>query len=314
MKRILRTGRWTWPTLWLALAVVAAGPRALSQEQESTKTDPDVVVELEGTVAEEGSETELQKQMLERLEAQRRELERRLREDPAWKASHQEVDVIFVGDDLGSGAVHNFCLYRDGSVLVGCGGKRFEYVFDENNDSPSRGFQIKEIEESAEIRVISLEGKTVAKWQVDVKPEAICVHRDGQLWVAENGRHRVTRYDRQGKVLSHFGNRDRKAADGFGGCCEPKNFRLGPGGELYTAESGPPVVVKRFTPEGKLLGVVGLPKFKTGCVRVTVEVSHDGRKVFVLSSGENAIHVLADKRYTATHEHGTDQGSGAGGQ
>ncbi len=71
--------------------------------------------------------------------------------------------------------------------------------------------------------------------------------------------------------------RDRKAADGFGGCCEPKNMRFAPDGSMYLAESGPPVAVKRFTPEGEFLGVVGLPVFKTGCVRVTVEVARDGR-------------------------------------
>jgi hypothetical protein len=105
--------------------------------------------------------------------------------------------------------------------------------------------------------------------------------------------HSVERYDRDGKKLSRFGKRDRKSADGFGGCCEPKNLRFGLNGEIYTCESGPPVAIKRFTPDGKFLGVVGVPEYKTGCVRVTVEVSRDGDRVFVLSPGENAIHVLA---------------------
>jgi hypothetical protein len=119
--------------------------------------------------------------------------------------------------------------------------------------------------------------------------------RNGELWIPENGRHRVNRYDREGKLLTTFGKEDRKAADGFGGCCEPKNVRFGLNGELYTAESGPPVVVKRFSPEGKFLGVVGLPKFETGCVRVTVEMSKDGNFVYVLNTDDNAIHVLAAK-------------------
>jgi hypothetical protein len=112
--------------------------------------------------------------------------------------------------------------------------------------------------------------------------------REGELWIPENTRHRVARYDRDGKLLGTFGKRDRKAADGFGGCCEPKNLRFAANGDVLTAESGPPVVVKRFSPEGKFLGVVGLPVFKTGCVRVTVDVSKDGSQIFVLNGGENA--------------------------
>ena len=125
---------------------------------------------------------------------------------------------------------------------------------------------------------------------------------NGELWVAENGRHRVNRYDREGRLLASFGRRDRKAADGFGGCCEPKNLRFTANGELLAAESGPPVAIKRFSTDGKFLGMVGLPVYETGCVRVTVEVSRDGRTVFILNPGQNQIHVLVDKRFHPTHQ------------
>jgi sugar lactone lactonase YvrE len=118
---------------------------------------------------------------------------------------------------------------------------------------------------------------------------------DGELWIPENSRHRVNRYDRDGKLLASFGKDDRKAASGFGGCCDPKNVRFSSNGEMYTSESGPPVVVKRFSPDGKFLGVVGIPKFESGCVRVSVEVSKDGKQVYVLNTDDNAIHVLAAK-------------------
>jgi sugar lactone lactonase YvrE len=126
--------------------------------------------------------------------------------------------------------------------------------------------------------------------------------KDGEVWVAHNGKHRVERYDRDGKELSHFGKRDRKAADGFGGCCEPKNLRFAQNGDLLACESGPPVAVKRFTTDGKLLGVIAIPVFNSGCVRVTVDMSRDGSQVFVLNEGERAIHVLTDKRTVATHK------------
>jgi len=79
---------------------------------------------------------------------------------------------------------------------------------------------------------------------------------DGKLWVPHNARHLVECYSRDGGKLSSFGKTSRVAADGFGGCCEPKNVRLATDGFIYAAESGPPVVIKRFSTEGKFAGVV----------------------------------------------------------
>jgi hypothetical protein len=119
--------------------------------------------------------------------------------------------------------------------------------------------------------------------------------KDGEVWIPHNAAHKIERYDRDGKKLLSFGKTDRKAADGFGGCCEPKNLRFGPGGEVYASESGPPVAIKRFTPEGKFLGVVGVPTYQTGCVRVTIDMSRDGKSVYIMDPGGNAIHILTEK-------------------
>jgi sugar lactone lactonase YvrE len=119
--------------------------------------------------------------------------------------------------------------------------------------------------------------------------------KNEKLWIPHNAKHRVEAYDRDGKKLVSFGKTDRTAADGFGGCCEPKNLRIANDGKIYAAESGPPVSIKRFTPEGKFDGVAALPKFTSDCVRVTVEVSADCKRFYILSTGEDAIHVLAAK-------------------
>jgi len=118
---------------------------------------------------------------------------------------------------------------------------------------------------------------------------------NGELWVPENARHQVTRYDRNGEELAKFGKRGRNSVDSFGGCCEPKNIRFSGDGVIFTAESGPPMVVKKWSTEGEFLGVAGIPSFQTGCVRVTVEVSKDGRFIYILNTGENQIHVLEKK-------------------
>lgn len=119
--------------------------------------------------------------------------------------------------------------------------------------------------------------------------------RGANLWVAHNGRHRVECYDRDGKQLSSFGHADRRAADGFGGCCEPKNIRFAPDGTVLCAESGPPVCIKQFTKEGEFIKVVANPTYDSGCVRATVDVSPDGQKFYLLDSGDQCIHVFAMK-------------------
>jgi hypothetical protein len=124
--------------------------------------------------------------------------------------------------------------------------------------------------------------------------------RGGDLWVAHNSRHKVEHYSREGKKLAAFGRTDRISADGFGGCCEPKNLRFGPSDIVFACESGPPTCVKRFTLDGKFVGVCVVAPWNSGCVRVTTEYDAKQDRFFVLNSGEQQIHVFAKK--TATKE------------
>lgn len=304
-------------------------------------------------------------------------INRAIKKDPAWRASHHEIRSLTVGQP---GAVNNYCLNGDGNLLVCIG------------DQSGRG----------EIRTFTPVGRQVGTWKLPIKPGAICVQPDGtifvggdglilklnsqgqilgkgalpsqnlsqaskevrqylaqagrevtgiavsamdvfvaalspsdytyvvyrlskdlkapklivkglngccgqmdiqahngDLWVAHNARHLVERYDRTGKKLFSFGQYDRKAASGFGGCCEPKNLRF-VGNVLYAAESGPPTAIKRFSLTGKFLGVVALPEFKTGCVRVTTEISKDGSTFFMLDADGGQIHVMAPNKRSGT--------------
>ena len=47
---------------------------------------------------------------------------------------------------------------------------------------------------------------------------------NGAVHVAENSRHRIVRYDRDGKVLAQWGKRSRQDVKGFGACCNPMNL------------------------------------------------------------------------------------------
>ncbi|MHC4716447.1 MAG: NHL repeat-containing protein [Planctomycetota bacterium] len=141
------------------------------------------------------------------------------------------------------------------------------------------------------------------------------VSRDGVLYVAENTRHRVVRYDREGKVLSKWGRRDRKKVDGFGSCCNPMNLCFGPGGVLYTAESGLGRI-KRYTADGKFLGLVGyveLPRSQragrlaASCSNIAVAVSRDGSRVYVQDYKGNVIRVLAGAPQVKLAKSATDR-------
>lgn len=127
--------------------------------------------------------------------------------------------------------------------------------------------------------------------------------KDGTLYVAENGRHRVVLYDRDGNIKSKWGERSRKGIAGFGSCCNPMNISFGPGGVLYTSESGLGRV-KRHEAEGKFLGLVGyvgVPRFErasslaAACNNITVKPNSDGSIVYVLGTKKNVIRVLKKK-------------------
>ena len=122
------------------------------------------------------------------------------------------------------------------------------------------------------------------------------------VMVCENSRKRVTQYDREGKEIRHWGKADRKTPEGFGSCCNPMNLWIAPDGVVYTSESGPPDAVKRFSPEGEYLGLVALPQMGGGCVDVAIQVTADGRRVYVLNEGDATLHVFDDARFTPTHE------------
>jgi len=127
---------------------------------------------------------------------------------------------------------------------------------------------------------------------------------DESFYVAENARFRVVKYDTEGKELAAWGSKDRKNIAGFGACCNPMNLCFGSDGALYTAESGLGRI-KRYTVEGKLLGLVGYvdtTRFEragglaASCSNMAVAVTADGNRVFVQDVKYSLIHVLEKKK------------------
>ena len=118
---------------------------------------------------------------------------------------------------------------------------------------------------------------------------------NGNLWIPHNARHQVESRDRDGKELLKFGKSGKVKANDFGGCCEPKCMRVLPNGDILAAESGPPTCIKRFSATGKFLGVVAVANAKGDCVRVTVAVSPDESRYYMLDTTRDAIRVFGKK-------------------
>lgn len=114
------------------------------------------------------------------------------------------------------------------------------------------------------------------------------------VFVAENTRHRVGKYDRDGKRLTSFGKRGRDGdPECFGSCCNPMNTRLLADGTVLTAESEG--YVKRFSADGTYLGNVGAAKIQGGCKNVAVAAAPDGDVIYFCDQPGSRIIVLTKK-------------------
>ncbi|MGI8978908.1 MAG: hypothetical protein ACR2FY_06760 [Pirellulaceae bacterium] len=116
--------------------------------------------------------------------------------------------------------------------------------------------------------------------------------RGDELWVAENSRHSVVHYSKDGKKLGSFGSRERESSGAsFGGCCNPMNVCFTSEGNILTSESEGKV--KCFTPDGKYVGLVGSAAVSGGCKNVAIGSSKDGKYIYFYDLGGSQIIILA---------------------
>ncbi len=127
--------------------------------------------------------------------------------------------------------------------------------------------------------------------------------RDDVFYVAENTAHRVVRFDSDGEVLGNWGQQSRTELGSFGSCCNPMNLCFGPDGVLYTSESGM-ARVKRYTADGKFLGLVGYvgtERFSqasglaASCSNIAIAVADGGDRIYVMDYTSGRIRVLQKK-------------------
>ena len=74
--------------------------------------------------------------------------------------------------------------------------------------------------------------------------------------VAHPQKHRVERYDLQGKLLGKFGRFGMQEPGDFGGCCNPTNITATVDGRIVVSEKAPPRV-KVYSAEGEFLSMGG---------------------------------------------------------
>jgi sugar lactone lactonase YvrE len=92
------------------------------------------------------------------------------------RPTHKQTLIINVNSaGLSQTTLHSFCLDPANHILAACG------------------------EGPGEIRVFDGDGKFVESWEVPVRPEAINVGSDGNIYIAGNGK--LLRLDAEGKVL-----------------------------------------------------------------------------------------------------------------
>ena len=180
-------------------------------------------------------------------------------------------EFVFVGD-AGARAIRRFSKQREHQLDIG-------------TDTNMRGFAI-------------------PNGQLD-----FALDKQGRLFVAHSGKHRVEWYSLDGELLGRFGHFGMRDPADFRGCCNPTNIALTPDEQVVVTEKAGPRV-KVYDLNGRLLALVGERFFHPNCKNMDVAVASDGR-LFVADTVR--LHVLvfapeeqpADsaKERTNTHEH-----------
>lgn len=142
--------------------------------------------------------------------------------------------------------------------------------------------------------------------QMDVQ-----ANRDG-VFVAENSRKRVRRFDAEGKSICDWG-KSSEGVGGFGSCCNPMNLAFGADGAVYTAEDTTGRI-KRYSPDGKLLSVVGAADVVPGCKKVSIGVDTTGDRVYMLDITKNNVAVLTRVSPDPTEPLNENDGGSFGGR
>ena len=108
--------------------------------------------------------------------------------DKGWTPSTVEVAVIQVGNGTPAGALKSFCLDAQGNILA---------CYAPKAAAPAASG---EADKGPGIRVYSPDGKLVKTLPLEIKPGAVCIAKDGSIFVGGDGK--LLKLDPDGKVLA----------------------------------------------------------------------------------------------------------------
>lgn len=150
-----------------------------------------------------------------------------------------------------------------------------DHVFLVSNEATGYGYAVWRCDRECEKPVKIIGGLRGCCGQMDLQAAG------EKLMIAENTRHRVLITDFEGATVTAFGKRDAKDVEnGFGGCCNPMNTCVTPGGGVLTSESNG--LIKRYAIDGTFQEVVGVADVASGCKNSSVGISADGKTVYFL--------------------------------
>ena len=149
-------------------------------------------------------------------------------------------------------------LQQIGDGVQGSTPGRFGYPCDVVCDRAGN-FYVADYGENDRIQVFSPEGKWLRQWGGHgyapgqfLRPRALAIDDQDQIYVADSGTHRIQVFDTTGKLLRTWGERGSEP----GQLSYPFDVAIGPDGSVYVCEYGNHRVQK-FTPTGQALGVWG---------------------------------------------------------
>jgi sugar lactone lactonase YvrE len=106
----------------------------------------------------------------------------------------------------------------------------------------------------------------------------IAVDSQNVIWATDPGRHRVSSWKADGSPIGRFGKFGTRNLEDFVGCCNPVNIAVAPDGKIVTGEKVA-ARVKVYSPDGKLLAVIGPEHFDPGCLHLHLAVDSKGRVI-----------------------------------
>jgi hypothetical protein len=126
-----------------------------------------------------------------------------------------------------------------------------------------------------QLGVIGMQGK-VRGFMLPNRSLDFAVDAKGVIYAADSGRHRVSSWNPDGSLKGQFGKFGLANPEDFVGCCNPVNLAIFPNGNIVVAEKVA-TRVKVYSPEGRLLAILGAENFDPRCIHLHLAVDSKGR-------------------------------------